>query len=128
MVYSERNMKKILLIEDVDDTVELVQKILTSRGYEFVYASDAETGLQAALETLPDLILLDLGLPDYDGQTVAGWIHNEKSLFSTPLIAFTAWPEETAIQMVNSYGFTGYISKPIVNVNEFSERVASFLK
>jgi hypothetical protein len=44
------------------------------------------------------------------------------------LIAFTAWPEETAIQMVNSYGFTGYISKPIVSVNVFSERVASFLK
>lgn len=121
-------MKKILLIEDVNDTVELVQKILTARGYEFVHAPDAESGLQFALEFLPDLILLDLGLPDYDGQTLAGWIRNEKDLVSTPLIAFTAWPEETARRMVESYGFNGYISKPIVNVNEFSECVASFLK
>ncbi len=121
-------MKKILLIEDVNDTVELVQKILTTRGYEFIHAPDAESGLKFALEHLPDLILLDLGLPDYDGQTLAGWIRNERELLTTPLIAFTAWPEETARHMVESYGFNGYISKPIVNVNEFSERVASFLK
>ena len=121
-------MKKILLIEDMPDTVQLVQRILTARGYEFVYASDAETGLRSALENLPDLILLDLGLPDYDGQTVAGWIRDESALSSTPLIAFSAWPEETARKMVESYGFDGFISKPIVNVNLFVERVASFLK
>ncbi len=121
-------MKKILLIEDVADTAELVQRILTARGFEFMHASDAETGLQSALEFMPDLILLDLGLPDYDGQTVAGWIHNENDLRSTPLIAFTAWPEETARDMVNSYGFNGYISKPIVNVNEFVKQVVSFVK
>ena len=121
-------MKKILLIEDVAVTVALVQRILTARGFEFLHAPDAESGLQCALEFRPDLILLDLGLPDYDGQTVAGWIHNEKDLLSTPLIAFTAWPEETARDMVNSYGFNGYISKPIINVNAFVERVASFIK
>lgn len=121
-------MKKILLIEDVEDTVELVKKILTAYGYEFIHAPDAESGLQLALQHLPDLILLDLGLPDYDGQTLAGWIHQEETLLSTPLIAFTAWPEETAKQMVSSYGFTGYISKPIVNVKMFSEHVASFIK
>ena len=121
-------MKKILLIEDVADTAELVRRILTARGYEFMHAPDAETGLQYALEFVPDLILLDLGLPDYDGQTVAGWIHNEKDLLFTPLIAFTAWPDETARDMVNSYGFNGYISKPIVNVNAFVERVVSFIK
>ena len=121
-------MKKILLIEDVNDTVELVRKILSARGYEFLHAPDAETGLQLALKHVPDLILLDLGLPDYDGQTLAGWIQNEKELVSIPLIAFTAWPEETARDMVNSYGFNGYISKPIVNVNAFAERVASFIK
>jgi two-component system cell cycle response regulator DivK len=127
-VYIGDDMKKILLIEDVADTVELVRKILTARGFEFMHAPDAETGLQSALDFRPDLILLDLGLPDYDGQTVAGWIHNEKTLLSTPLIAFTAWPEETARDMVNSYGFNGYISKPIINVNAFAERVASFIK
>ena len=121
-------MKKILLIEDVDDTVDLVRKILISRGYEFFHAPDAETGLRAALDCMPDLILLDLGLPDYDGQTLAGWIHDADVLAGTPLVAFTAWPEETAIQMVNSYGFNGYISKPIVNVKVFADRVSSYIK
>lgn len=121
-------MKKILLIEDVGDTAQLVERIVTSRGLEFFHAPDAETGLQAALEHVPDLILLDLGLPDYDGQTLAGWIHEEDALRSVPLIAFTAWPEETARQMVQSYGFDGYISKPIVDVNGFMRQVASFLK
>jgi two-component system, cell cycle response regulator DivK len=120
-------VKKILLIEDVDDTVQLVRKILTSRGFEFVHAPDAETGLSLALEHTPDLILLDLGLPDYDGQTLAGWIHEEDSLRSIPLIAFTAWPEETARQMVNSYGFNGYISKPVTDVSIFLGQVMSFL-
>lgn len=121
-------MKKILLIEDVADTAELVQRILTAHGYEFVHAPDAETGLRSALEFMPDLILLDLGLPDHDGQTLAGWIHDESDLRFTPLIAFTAWPEETARDMVGSYGFNGFISKPIVNVNEFVKQVVSFIK
>lgn len=121
-------MKKILLIEDAPDTVELVQRILVSRGYEFAYAPDAETGLSVALEFLPDLILLDLGLPDYDGQTLSGWIRDEEVLRVVPLIAFTAWPEETARRMVESYGFDGYISKPIVNINVFADRVAAFIK
>jgi two-component system cell cycle response regulator DivK len=122
------SVKKILLIEDVDDTVQLVRKILTSRGFKFLHAPDAETGLQSALEHVPDLILLDLGLPDYDGQTLAGWIHEQETLLPIPLIAFTAWPEETARQMVLSYGFDGYISKPIVDISRFVEQVASFLK
>jgi len=121
-------MKKILLIEDAPDTVELVRKILTARGFEFAHAPTAEAGLQLTLDYLPDLILLDLGLPDYDGQTLAGWLHDEPGLQSTPLAAFTAWPEETAKKMVESYGFNGYIKKPIENVNVFAAQVASFLK
>lgn len=121
-------MTKILLIEDIPDNVALVQKALAPRGYEVVHAADAESGLRLALAQLPDLILLDLGLPDYDGQTLAGWLRAERILDSTPIIAFTAWPHETAKQMVDSYGCNGYISKPIVKVKDFAAQVASFLK
>ena len=120
-------MKKILLIEDVEDTAQLVGRILEARGYSFLHAADAETGLELALKHLPDLILLDLGLPDHDGQTLAGWIREREALVKIPLIAFTAWPEETARQMVVSYGFNGYIRKPVENVNSFVGQVASFL-
>lgn len=121
-------MTKILLIEDIPDNAELVRRALSATGYEIIHAADAETGLQMALAEIPDLILLDLGLPDYDGQTLAGWLRDESVLDATPIVALTAWPEETARQMVESYGCNGYISKPIIKVNEFVSQINSFLK
>ena len=121
-------MTKILLVEDIPDNAALVRKALSGRDYEIIHAPDAETGLQLALAHIPDLILLDLGLPDYDGQTLAGWIRAESVLDSTPIVAVTAWPEETAKKMVESYGFDGYICKPIIKVADFVSRIDSFLK
>jgi DNA-binding response OmpR family regulator len=121
-------MTKILLIEDVPDNVTLVRKALSGRDYELIHAPDAETGLSLALEHIPDLILLDLGLPDYDGQTLAGWLRAESVLDATPIVAFTAWPEETAKTMVESYGFDGYICKPILKVSEFVAKIDFHLK
>ena len=121
-------MTKILLVEDILDNASLVRKALSGRNYEIIHALDAETGLSLAFEHVPDLILLDLGLPDYDGQTLAGWLRAEPVLDSTPIVAFTAWPEETAKNMVASYGFDGYICKPIIKVSEFIAKIDSYLK
>jgi len=116
------------MVEDMPDNAELARKILVSAGYEVIHAPDAETGLEMALAHCPDLILLDLGLPDYDGQTLAGWLRAEPTLSATLIIAFTAWPEETVKRMTESYGCDGYISKPILKVNDFLAQIASFLK
>ncbi len=121
-------MTTILVIEDIFDNAELVRKALTPRNYKVIHALDAETGLQMALNEAPDLILLDLGLPDYDGQTLAGWLRAEVKLNDTPIIAFTAWPHETARKMVESYGCNGYISKPIVSIKAFADQIAAYLK
>lgn len=121
-------MTKILIVEDVPDNVELARKILTSRGYEVIFAMNAETGHQFALEHQPDLILLDLGLPDYDGLTLAGQLREEPVLEKTPIIAFTAWPPETAKKMAESYGCSGFIAKPIVRVNDFLTQIEIYLK
>jgi two-component system cell cycle response regulator DivK len=121
-------MAKVLLIEDIPDNAELVRRALSTTGCEIIHAVDAETGLQLALAHHPDLILLDLGLPDYDGQTLAGWLRAESVLDATPIIALTAWPEETAKQMVKSYGCNGYICKPIIKISEFVAQINSFLK
>lgn len=120
-------MKKILLVEDMPDNVELARKILVSAGYEVIHAKDAETGYQLALEQHPDMILLDLGLPDYDGLTLAGQLREDPSFESTPIIAFTAWPPETAQKMAESYGCNGFIGKPIVRVNEFLAQVHAYI-
>ena len=106
-------MAKILYIEDYVDNAILVRKIVVSRGHEFFWARDAEEGLEMALREQPDLILLDLGLPDVDGQTLSIWLRAEPSLEDVPIIALTAWPEEVARQTVKEYNLDGYLSKPI---------------
>lgn len=120
-------MPRILIVEDVPDNVELARKILTSRGYEVAHAANAETGYRLALELHPDLILLDLGLPDYDGLTLAGQLREDPSMEHLPIIAFTAWPPETAQKMAESYGCNGFIAKPIVRVNDFLAQIETFL-
>jgi two-component system cell cycle response regulator DivK len=121
-------MTKILMIEDMPDNAELVRRILSAAGYEVFHAPDAESGLEMAIAEQPDLILLDLGLPDYDGQTLAGWLLAEPQTARIPMVAFTAWPEETARQMAESYGCVGYIGKPIGKIADFTAKIASFLK
>ena len=105
-------MAKILYIEDIKDNITLVQKIVTSRGHEFMSAENAEAGLQMAFDLRPDLILLDLGLPDADGQTLSVWLRNDPILETVPIIVLTAWPEEVVRHTVEAYNLDGYLCKP----------------
>ena len=113
-------MAKILLIEDNNDNANLVQKVLLANKYEFLWAKNAAEGLRLAIDSCPDLILLDLGLPDMDGQTLSYLLRDEPSLSNVPLVAMTAWPEETALKMVEAYHLDAYIGKPFT--------IQSFLK
>ena len=110
-------MSKILYIEDIQDNITLVEKIVRSRGHEFLFAKNAETGLALAFASRPDLILLDLGLPDADGQTLSVWLKGNQSLSSTPIIVLTAWPEEVARQTVSAYNLNGYLCKPFTLID-----------
>ena len=105
-------MAKILYIEDIQDNITLVEKIVKSRGHEFLFAKNAEAGLELAFTSQPDLILLDLGLPDADGQTLSVWLKGNPTLASTPIIVLTAWPEEVVRQTVSAYNLNGYLCKP----------------
>jgi DNA-binding response OmpR family regulator len=116
----------ILVIDDNDDHRELVRRTLTARGYQVFLAADAESGLQLAIEQRPDVLVIDLGLPDVDGQTLIGHLKHMAAFADTPIIACTAWPEETARSMVEVYGCDGYISKPI-RTADFADRIASYL-
>jgi len=106
-------MAKILYIEDIEDNLTLVRKIVASQGHEFLWANNAEQGLELATHNPPDLILLDLGLPDSDGQTLSVWLRSEPILEKVPIIVLTAWPEEVARHTVQAYGLDGYLCKPI---------------
>ncbi len=118
--------KNVLMIEDNPNNAMLVKRILEARSIQVAHAWDGESGLQMVMEQHPDLILLDLGLPDLDGQTVASFIRRIPELENTPMIAVTAWPEETAREMVEAYGCDDFISKPI-DSKAFAAKVMAYL-
>ncbi len=120
-------MTKILLVEDIPDNASLIKRAVKAKGFDFVWAQNAADGIKMALEEVPDLILLDLGLPDADGQTLSTWIREEKTLWNIPIIVMTAWPEKMAQQTVEAYQLDGYLGKPF-DLKEFWETIDSFIQ
>ncbi len=119
-------MTLVLLMEDDPYEAQMVKRVLEHHGYDVRHAPDGESGLQLALEGQPDIILLDLGLPDLDGQTVAALLRSMPHLAQVPVVAVTAWPPDTARQMAKAYGCNGFISKPI-SLREFPSQIAAYL-
>ncbi len=119
-------MRTIVLIEDNADSARLVMRTLKPYSVKVLHASDGEQGLLLIGQHHPDLILLDLGLPDLEGQTLAAIIKNTPELAETPLIAVTAWPPETGEAMARAYGCDGYIAKPI-SPRQFPAQLAAFV-
>ncbi len=113
-------------MEDDAYQSRLMKRILEHGGFEVMVADDGETGLQMAMLQKPDLILLDMGLPDLDGQTVAGLLKASSFVCDIPIVAVTAWPQDVAAEMASKYGCDGYFSKPI-SARTFAQDVAQFL-
>lgn len=120
-------MENIVIIEDNVQNARLAQKVLKRAGYTVHLAENGEDGLNMVFRIKPEIVLVDLGLPDLDGQTVVSLIRQEKALQGTLVIAFTAWPEATAHQMATAYGCDGVITKPI-DTRTLAEQVAAFVK
>lgn len=118
----------IVIIEDNASSARLAQKLLrmAEADYDVHIAEDGETGYDMVLDHNPDLVLVDLGLPDLDGQTVVAMLRQHESMQQTPIIAFTAWPAETAHEMASAYGCDGVITKPI-DTRAFSDQISTFL-
>ena len=118
-------MSQIVIIEDNAQNARLAARILRRAGNKVTVAESGEIGLNLILETPPDVVLVDLGLPDIDGQTVVGLLRQYDQFKSLPIIAFTAWPEESVRSMANAYGCDGVITKPI-DTRRFAEQVAGY--
>ena len=83
---------KILYVEDNVDNMILVRRALEARGYEFIWAQNGTSGVELAESNMPDVILLDINLPDIDGYEVARRLRNsgKSTLVYVPIIAVTA--------------------------------------
>lgn len=119
-------MTLVVVIEDNEQNARMAEKLLRHAGLKVIVATDGETGLTTVFENHPDLVLIDLGLPDIDGQTVVGLLRQEESLQQVPIIAFTAWHPDIAQSMAEAYGCDGVITKPI-DTRTFAQQVQTFL-
>ncbi|RPH57941.1 MAG: response regulator [Chloroflexi bacterium] len=118
----------VLYIEDNPDNMMLVRRILESRGYHLVEASNGLSGMAIAESQPIDLILLDINLPDIDGYEVARRLRRSpKALLAhIPIIAITANALKGDAEKALAAGCDVYMSKPI-NIRELAARVAGFL-
>ena len=117
--------KRILIVEDEKNIVDILSFNLAKEGYETLEAYDGEAGLQLALEQNPDLILLDLMLPKMDGFDVCRNLRKENR--STPVIMLTAREEETDKVLGLELGADDYITKPF-SMRELLARVKANIR
>ncbi len=119
---------KVLYIEDNPDNSLLVQRALEARGYRFVSAALGEEGVRLAEIEHPDILLLDINLPDIDGYEVARRIraNTDPQVIGIPILAITANALRGDAERAIKAGCNEYMSKPI-NVRELWARVESLL-
>ncbi len=117
--------KTVLVVEDNDASMMLFADLLEAHGYNVLQAKDGMEAWRMAREHRPDLILMDIQLPDVSGLEVTKWLKNDKTLESIPVIAITAFVTAGEEEKIREGGCDGYIVKPI-SIPDFLQTVGSF--
>lgn len=112
MVNSARMMPKILVVDDEPDAVELIRFNLKSAGYEVLTAADGQEALTKAKQYLPDLILLDVMLPEVDGLEVCKILRRDAATVGIPILMVTAKAAEIDRVLGLELGANDYVTKP----------------
>ena len=120
-------MKRILVIDDLPENVFLLQDRLEHEGYEVLTAYDGKSGIEKAITEIPDLILLDVMMPDINGFDVCKTLVNDNRTSAIPIILVTAKTDVEDTKEGLDAGAYGYIKKPFNKV-ELLARVKSALK
>lgn len=119
--------KRILVVEDNPDNRILITDVLTSLNYEVLVAVDGEEGVRKAESEIPDLILMDLSLPQMDGWTATGHIKSNPELQHIPIVALTAHAMVGDRERALEAGCDDYVSKPI-DLRELASKLAQYLE
>ena len=119
-------MSKILIVEDNEKNMKLVRDILRHNGYATVEAVNGLDGVSLALAAPPDLILMDIQLPDIDGIEALRRIRETRSLDAVPVIAVSASVMPDDHRKIIQSGFDAFVTKPI-NLKQFQDTVQQFL-
>ena len=104
--------KRILVVDDNREAADLTAQLLSLHGHVAAVAYDGNEGIQTALDFIPDVVLLDLGMPIVDGFTVATMLRRVPALDRAVLIAYTAWHDASTRAKAMASGFDQHIVKP----------------
>jgi len=119
-------MSKVLIVEDNEKNMKLVRDVLRHHGFDTLEAVTGDEGFHLALGERPDLVLMDIQLPDTDGVEVLRRMRQERTLDAIPVIAVSAsvMPDDHA--KIVASGFDAFVTKPIA-LKPFLETVARLL-
>ena len=120
------NGKTVLVVEDNDLNMKLFHDLLEAHGYRILQTKDGMEALQMARQHRPDLILMDIQLPEVSGLEVTKWIKEDEDLKAIPVVAVTAFAMKGDEEKIREGGCEAYIAKPI-SVTNFLETVGRFL-
>ena len=118
--------KTILIVEDNELNMKLFNDLLQAHGYDTVQTMDGRDAIKLAREHKPDLVLMDIQLPEISGLEVTKMMKADDDLKSIPVIAVTAFAMKGDEEKIREGGCEGYIAKPI-SVPTFLETIARFL-
>ena len=116
---------QILVVEDNKKNMKLFRDVLQATGYRTLEAMTGEQAVELATEHSPDLVLMDIQLPDIDGIEALGRLRADERTASLPVLALTAQAMEGERARFLAAGFDGYLSKP-VDVDELIEAVRRY--
>jgi two-component system, cell cycle response regulator DivK len=118
--------KTVMIVEDNELNMKLFNDLLESRGYSIVQTRNGLEALDLARAHHPDLILMDIQLPEVSGLMVTKWLKEDDDLQSIPVIAVTAFAMKGDEDVIRQGGCEAYISKPI-SVTSFLDTVRRFV-
>ncbi len=120
-------MSTILIVEDNEKNMKLARDVLQAKGYATLEAVNGEDGVRLALAHKPDMVLMDIQLPDINGVEAFTRIRANADTAHIPVVAFTASVTPMDRNRITDAGFDGFIGKP-VNLKEFLETVRKTLE
>lgn len=118
--------KRVMIVEDNELNMKLFNDLLEAQNYETIQTSNGLEALDLAKQHRPDLILMDIQLPEVSGLEVTKWLKEDDELARIPVIAVTAFAMKGDEERIRQGGCEAYISKPI-SVMKFLETVKSYL-
>lgn len=123
----DASTKTVLIVEDNELNMKLFHDLLDAHGYRTIQTRDGLEALDLARKHSPDLILMDIQLPEVSGLEVTKWLKDDEELKQIPVIAVTAFAMKGDEEKIRQGGCEDYISKPI-SVMKFLETVRKFLR